>query len=127
MIQLKDIVLLGLFPMVMSIGQILFRTCAVAQTGKGMKASVIGLLTSPTFFLACAFYIAATGYWIWLLTRYPLSVAYPIAILSVVFTPLIDKYFFKCQLSGMYWIGLSIMVFGVFIIVRSTQDIKGGV
>lgn len=122
MINGKDLLILMSFPAMMSVGQILFREAATQQTGKTLKYLFLGLLQSPIFYIALLFYAVATLVWIWLLTRYPLSIAYPIAVTAVIFTPLIDKFIFKNQLANMYWAGLAIMFLGIFIIIRSTKN-----
>ena len=113
-----DILILMIFPAMMSVGQILFREAAAAQGRKPVVALMTGLLQSPVFFVAMGFYAVATVVWVWLLSRYPLAIAYPIAVLAVVFTPLIDKFFFRQQLPSTYWIGLVLIIAGVLVVVR---------
>ncbi len=118
--SVRDFVILLSFPAIMSVGQILFREAAVKFSGKPVTELMLGLLRTPHFHGALAFYASATVLWVWLLSRYPLALAYPIAVLAVVFTPLIDKFFFHQHLPSTYWPGLVLIIGGVIVIVRSS-------
>ena len=118
--SVRDFVILLSFPAIMSVGQILFREAAVKFSGKPLIELMLGLLRSPLFHGALVFYALATGLWVWLLSRYPLALAYPIAVLAVVFTPLIDKFFFNQHLPSAYWPWLALIIGGVIVIVRSS-------
>jgi drug/metabolite transporter (DMT)-like permease len=116
----KDFFILLSFPAIMSVGQIMFREAAVKFSGKPVSEALLALLRTPLFQGALAFYALATVLWVWLLSRYPLALAYPIAVLAVVFTPLIDKFFFHQQLPSGYWPGLGLILSGVVVIVRGS-------
>jgi drug/metabolite transporter (DMT)-like permease len=118
--SIRDFVILLSFPAIMSVGQIMFREAAVKFSGKLVTELMLGLLRTPLFHGALAFYAIATVLWVWLLSRYPLALAYPIAVLAVVFTPLIDKFFFHQHLPSTYWPGLALIIGGVIVIVRSS-------
>jgi drug/metabolite transporter (DMT)-like permease len=118
--SLKDFVILLSFPAIMSVGQIMFREAAVKFSGKPVSELLFGLLRTPLFQCALAFYALATMLWVWLLSRYPLALAYPIAVLAVVFTPLIDKFYFHQHLPSTYWPGLALIITGVIVVVRSS-------
>ena len=118
--SISDFVILLSFPAIMSVGQIMFREAAVKFSGKVVTELMLGLLRTPLFHGALAFYAIATVLWVWLLSRYPLALAYPIAVLAIVFTPLIDKFFFHQHLPSAYWPGLALIIGGVIVIVRSS-------
>jgi drug/metabolite transporter (DMT)-like permease len=115
---LKDFFLLLTFPAIMSVGQIMFREAAIKFSGKPITEMLLGLLRTPIFHAAIVFYIVATVVWVWLLSRYPLAVAYPIAVLAVIFTPAIDALFFNRHLTSVYWLGLGLIIAGVIVVVR---------
>ena len=117
--SVSDILLLLIFPVLMSVGQIMFREAAVKFSGKPTGELVFGLLRTPLFHAALAFYAVATIFWVWLLSRYTLSLAYPIAVFAIVFTPIIDRFFFKQHVPLTYWPGLVLIISGVIVIVRS--------
>ena len=115
----KDFVILLSFPAIMSVGQIMFREAAVNFSGKPVKELLFGILRTPLFHGALTFYAFATVLWVWLLSRYPIALAYPIAVLAVVITPLIDRFFFHQQLPSTYWPGIALIIAGVIVVVRS--------
>lgn len=117
--SVSDIMLLFTFPAIMSVGQIMFREAAVKFSGKPIDELILGLLRTPLFHAALAFYAVATIFWVWLLSRYSLSLAYPIAAFAVVFTPIIDRFFFQQHVPLTYWPGLALVICGVIVIVRS--------
>ena len=119
--SLRDLATLLSFPAIMSVGQIMFREAAVKFSGKPITVLLLGLIRTPLFHCAIAFYVVATAVWVWLLSRYPLAIAYPIAVMAVVFTPLIYKAFFHQQLPNSYWFGLCLIIAGVLIIVRPSN------
>ena len=117
--SLKDLPILLCFPVIMSVGQIMFREAAVKFSGKPVSELMLGLIRTPIFHGALILYAFATVLWVWLLSRYPLALAYPIAVMAVVFTPLIDCFVFRQSLPVTYWPGLGLMIAGVLVIVRS--------
>lgn len=118
----KDMSLLFCFPVIMAVGQILFRQATAGHSDKNAVQLMQTMLATPSFYAALAFYAFATVWWVWLLSRYPLSVAYPIAITAVVFTPLIDRLVYRATFHWTYWLGLALIAGGVVIIVRSKVD-----
>ena len=63
-------------------------------------------------------YALSMVYWIWVLARVPLSIAYPIATLSLAIVPLLSWFVFSEPLSFKYWIGIFLMLGGIQLIVR---------
>jgi drug/metabolite transporter (DMT)-like permease len=108
--------LLG-FPSPMSVGQLLFRCGALGIAGKPFQVIVALLLTMPAFYAAVLLYGACTLLWVWLLGRYSLSLAHPIAALAVVVLSLLDTLCFQQPLSGTYWLGPFIILSGTLLIV----------
>ncbi len=117
-----DVMWLLTFPALMSFGQLLFRYSAVHIAGKPFYDMVATLFTVPVFYGAVALYGVCTMLWMWLLGRYPLAIAYPFAALAVVFVPLLDAMVFKQPLTGMYWLGLAVIISGAILIVLGGQS-----
>lgn len=112
-----DVMWLLSFPALMSFGQLLFRYSAMHIAGKPFHDMVATLFIMPVFYVAVTLYGMCTLLWVWLLGRYPLAIAYPFAALAVVFVPLLDTLVFKQQLTGMYWLGLAVVIGGAILIV----------
>jgi hypothetical protein len=75
------------YPLLLAVGQILFKRTAARLVGLPMPEQLLALLIQPSFYTACLLYAAATVLWVWLLTYIPLSAAYPFVALSFVIVP----------------------------------------
>ena len=69
-------------------GQLLFKSTAIRVRGLPFAAMVSKIAFVPSFYAACLLYAAATVLWVWILTRLPLSTAYPFVGLSFVMVAL---------------------------------------
>ena len=115
----SDILLLVSFPALLSIGQLLFRQSALQVAGKPLPELLMELLRTPVFYLAVLLYGLTTLLWVWLLGRYPLSIAYPFATLAIVAVPILEMTVFKQRLPGGYWLGVALIIAGVLVIARA--------
>jgi drug/metabolite transporter (DMT)-like permease len=115
----KDIVILVLYSLGMSGGQVLFKLAANgarARAGErdGFLASLFG---AWHFYASIALYGVLTVLWIWLLTRIPLSRAYPFVILTFVLTPALAAVLFGESLGPWYFAGLALILAGLAVLV----------
>lgn len=101
------------FVILLAIGQFLFKLSAVSLAGQDLRASVATLLTSPSFYAALVLYGGSTLLWVWILTRVPLSLAYPCVAVAMIIVPAMGWYFFGERLSGAYWIGAAFIIAGM--------------
>lgn len=118
----KDISLLVTFPCIMAAGQILFKLTAMRTKGLSLYPAFQTMAVQPIFYLALAVYGAATVIWIWLLSRYSLAIAYPFAVLAVIFVPLLESVFFGSRTTPLYWLGMALVITGVLIITRAQAN-----
>jgi multidrug transporter EmrE-like cation transporter len=87
--------------------------------GNGLLSYAIHLFTTPIFLAACLLYALSTVLWVGLLTRHPLSQAYPLVIaVSIVLTTIIGLTLFKEQMTIDKTIGLALVCTGVKILSR---------
>ena len=75
------------------------------------------MLGSWHFYASIALYGALTVVWIWILTRIPLSRAYPFVILTFVFTPMFAAFAFGEPLNVWYFCGLALILAGLGLLV----------
>ena len=61
----------------LAVGQLLFKSTAIRVGGLPFAAMVSKIAFVPSFYAACLLYAAATMLWVWILTKLPLSTAYP--------------------------------------------------
>jgi multidrug transporter EmrE-like cation transporter len=103
-------------------GQIFFKYAAAALQNKPIGVGFSALLSTPTFYAAVAIYGADTLLWVWILSRIPLSQAYPWVAIATVGVPAIAVILFHERLHGIYWLGVALVVLGVFLTQRAAQS-----
>lgn len=97
----------------MCVGQIMFK---MASTALGQDSpSFQKLLISPWFLGAACLYALSTFLWVYILSRMPLSVAYPFALLGAALVPLAAYFIFGETLTPRIWAGLALVLVGLWI------------
>lgn len=111
------------FTLIMSLGQILFKKTAISialssNEGLGLMDGMLKALSVPWLYMALCVYAVATIFWLYILQRIPLTLAYPFSALAMVLVPIIAVYLFGERLTGSYWIGVIFIFTGIIIIAR---------
>ena len=114
------------FTFLMSLGQVLFKKTAVTLSVSmasqnnplGLIEGIMKALSVPWLYMALCVYAMATVFWLYILQRVPLSLAYPFSALAMVIVPVIAIYLFGEKLSWSYWIGVFFIFTGIIIIAR---------
>ena len=120
--SLSYFIQLLLFVILMCSGQILFKKTAIELATMGINNSnnllylLFNVLKIPYFFIALFIYGFATFYWLYLLQKIPLSLAYPFTALAMVIIPILSVYIFKEAVNLSYWIGAFLIFLGIIII-----------
>ena len=110
------------FVILMCSGQILFKKTAIelatmgVNNGNNLLYLLFNVLKIPYFFIALFIYGFATFYWLYLLQKIPLSLAYPFTALAMVIIPILSVYLFKEAVNLSYWIGAFLIFLGIIII-----------
>ena len=116
----KDLALLFTFVLILSCGQLLFKRTATALTGAaGVLDALERLLLAPSFYAAVLLYGGSTLLWIWILSRVPLSLAYPWIALSTALVPLLAILFHGEQVRPVFWLGVALVVMGILLIQQA--------
>jgi drug/metabolite transporter (DMT)-like permease len=113
---LANFALLVLYALGMSFGQVLFKLAADHAKDEVAGGFWAGLLGSWHFYASVATYGLLTIAWIWMLTRIPLSRAYPFVVLAFVFTPILAAALFGETLDTRYFVSLALIVAGLCIL-----------
>ena len=107
----------------MCLGQILFKKTAMEIKPIfdhfdeiGVIKLFLSLVTIPYFCIALVVYALATFYWLFLLQKIPLSIAYPFTALAMVIIPILSIIIFDEKISLSYWIGAALIVMGICLI-----------
>ena len=97
-------------------GQLLFKCTA---DSRALSGSYLHPRTLLWLLSALLLYGVTTFGWIWTLQQGPLSRIYPWMALAFVIVPLLSAVLLGEQLQTTYWLGVSMIVVGVSIAVRS--------
>jgi drug/metabolite transporter (DMT)-like permease len=98
-------------------GQVLFKLAASAvPKGGGLMHKLVGLALNPAFVLAILLYAVLSLFWVWLLTRIPLSQAYPFVALSFAVTLAAGVIVFGEPATGRLLIGGGLLLAGLLVI-----------
>ena len=114
--RINLIVALLLYPIARGAGQLLFKLAADrAQAAK--SGFLLGLAQEPLFAAALILYATLTVVWTWVLSKVPLSFAYPFVALSFVTTPLLAHFILAERLTIGLFIGAGFIVAGLGVII----------
>ena len=112
----KDMILCAAFAVVMPAGQTLFKWGAVYNERLSGTFIARVLQNYPLMF-AFAWYALSAILWFYILTRVPLSAAYPFALVGTALVPLIGWLVFKEPGSWSMLAGYALMIAGLGLIV----------
>ena len=107
------------FTVLLVTGQIFFKYAAIGISKDPTRGVIATLSSTPSFYAAVAIYGGATLVWVWVLSRVPLSQAYPWVALATIAVPAIAVVMFQERLHGIYWLGVALVVLGVFLTQRA--------
>ncbi len=104
-----------------SIGQILQKMGSGRVKKEHLKIGVKSVLVflDPFILGALAMLFLATVFYLLALSKLPLSIAYPMLSSGYVIVVLLSKIFLKEKVSFQRWVGVFIIIVGIFIIFNS--------
>jgi drug/metabolite transporter (DMT)-like permease len=111
-----DLALLLLYALGMSIGQLMFKAASNAFARQGLPFSPAGVMMNPWLLGGVLLYAVLTLLWVVVLTRIPLSHAYPFVALSFIFTPLGAALVFGEVLTLNYALGIALILSGLIVV-----------
>jgi drug/metabolite transporter (DMT)-like permease len=95
----------------------------VGQIGDGALAQPLAIalrvLSSPLVLGGLGLYVLGAVVWLTVLSRVPLSLAYPILALSYAFTPVLAWLILGESVPYVRWAGIATICAGVFLVSRS--------
>ncbi|HEY8003138.1 MAG TPA: hypothetical protein VIE16_02865 [Phenylobacterium sp.] len=120
MIAAKDMLLCAGFSLALPIGQTLFKFAAVNNERLSGPLAV-RLVTNLPLMAAFAWYGLTALIWFYILTRIPLSVAYPFSIVGSGLVPLVAWLVFKEPLDWRFALGYLLMLTGFAVIMQGQR------
>jgi multidrug transporter EmrE-like cation transporter len=117
-----NLVALTVFTVSLSIGQLLFKHVGLGMRSKPVAEGFADMLREPSLYAALTLYGFATLLWIWILSRVPLSIAYPWVAAGVVIVPLLSWWVYGEKINLTFWFGAGLVVVGILITQRGLSD-----
>ena len=114
----QSIALTVLCVLLISLGQLLFKTAAMQWKVDGLSMATVAGLFSPVMIAALVIYALATLLWVYVLRTAPLSSAYSIFALAFLIVPLLAWLVFGERLSANVLVGGGIIIVGIVVAVR---------
>ena len=99
----------------LAVGQFLFKRAGLAIQGKALIEGAWTLATHPGLYLALALYGISTVLWVVVLSRVPLTEAYPWIAGATVAVPLIGWLFYNERVGASFWIGIALIAVGLIL------------
>jgi multidrug transporter EmrE-like cation transporter len=110
------------FTFTLAIGQVLFKKAGLAMRGLPVRDGLFAAAREPALYAALALYAGATVLWIWILSRVPLSQAYPWVALGTAIVPLLGWCLFGERLAPLFWVGVTLIMAGIILIQYGVPD-----
>lgn len=103
------------------VGQLCFKAGLDGVTGGDSSRPVwLKVATTPLIWLGVVTYAIEIGAWLFVLSRMPLSLAFPLASFSYCGIALASRFVLKEPVSRRRWLGTALIAVGVAIVGTST-------
>lgn len=103
--------------LLMVTGQMIFKYGLQGRTVESFP-EIIKVMFSPIIILGLAIYAITAMLWLYILSRVPISFAYPIQALAFPLVLVLSMWFFGESISLTRWIGIAVIMIGVFFVTR---------
>jgi drug/metabolite transporter (DMT)-like permease len=113
---------LVVFALMLALGQLLFKRIGLSIHGAPVVSGLLSILLQPVLYAALALYGLATVLWIWILSRVPLTQAYPWVAVTVVIVVLLGWWIYHERPSPIFWLGLALVAIGVVLTQYGSQN-----
>jgi multidrug transporter EmrE-like cation transporter len=118
--NVTNFICLSSFATLLAVGQLLFKRVGLSIGGMPVADGLFAMARTPSFYGALSLYGVSTLLWIWILSRIPLSQAYPWVAVTMAIVPLLGRFVFSERLSNTYWLGIGLVMLGVFLTQYAT-------
>lgn len=99
------------------VGQTIWKIGAEKIEISGFK-SIISIIFSPWIIGGGILYIIATAIWLYLLSKLPLSLIYPLQSIAYILALFVALIIFKEVIPITRWIGVAVILFGVYLVTK---------
>ncbi len=115
MSKLVNIMALSAFTLVLAAGQLLFKHVGDALRGRPLSEAALVLTRQPALYAALCLYGLSTLLWIWILSRIPLTQAYPWVAVGIIVVPILSHHVYSEAAGPLYWLGAALCAVGVLL------------
>jgi multidrug transporter EmrE-like cation transporter len=120
MVGVVNTVSLAAFAIILAAGQLLFKKVGLAMRGRPFGDGLVAVAHEPALYAALTLYAGGTLLWIWLLSRIPLSRAYPWVAVALAIVSVASWYLFGERLGPMLLLGIALIGAGVVVIATAS-------
>jgi len=115
----RQLIELTLFPLLLAVGQVLFKRAAGQASGSSGMAWALELARLPAMWMAFVLYCVATLLWVRILAEVPLGRAYPFMALAFIVVPAGGYLFFNEAVTLQQVLGTVLIIIGVIVVARA--------
>jgi len=121
--MLKPVLLTFLTSILITLGQIcwkfgLIKTGGLYLKEQGLFENMFRLLSNWQIISGFALYIIATGFFMYLLQEFEISLVIPLSSISFIFSLIAGKWFFHENVNYWNWIGVLVIIIGIVFISK---------
>lgn len=91
---------------------------AFSMLSRGIVLQYLRIFFNPYVFAGLSAYFLSTVFWLYLISRVPLSLAYPMLSLGYIVIALISWIVFKEKISLINWAGIFLIMLGVSLVAQ---------
>lgn len=84
-----------------------------SAAGLGVIAGLLRAIFTPYVLLGLGCYVVSTGFYLFVISRWNLSYAYPMIAVGYVGVVILSRLFFKEQVTPPQWVGIVLMLGGL--------------
>lgn len=85
-------------------------------------ALVLQMIGTWQIILGLGLFFISAGFWLLVLSRIPLNLAYPFAGLTYLLIALFGKFVLKEQVPGIRWLGVAMIIAGILVVGKSAPS-----
>lgn len=114
-----------LLPLLVSVGlgaagQVAFKQGIGAVQGRSPLGLVAEAMATPLVWSGFLAYGASLLIWLWVLSKVPLSLAYPMVALGYIAVVVISAWFLGERVTMVRWVAVAVIAGGVLLLARSS-------
>lgn len=81
--------------------------------------SLTAIISNGWLWMTGISFALAAGIWLFVLKRYPFSLAYPLVSISYIFALAAAVFIFRENVPAIRWTGVAVIIAGIFLITKS--------